>query len=58
MAGLPASSRYFFVVQTPSQRYDDDAGQLLPDEETVFTHAIALIEELKSDGDGDYRGWS
>jgi hypothetical protein len=57
MVGLPASSRYFFVIQTPSQRYPDDGGQQLPDEETAFAHATALIEELKSD-DEDYRGWS
>ena len=54
---MPELARYFFVVQAPSQRYDDDGGQVLPDEKTAFARASALIEELKGDGEFDYRGW-
>ena len=48
---------YFFTVQGPSQRYEDEAGVLLPDDKSAVTYAEKFIQELKSDRDFDYRGW-
>lgn len=54
---MPKSARYFFILQAPSQRYDDDAGTWLPDDKSALAHAEALIQELKSEDEYDYRGW-
>jgi hypothetical protein len=51
-------TRYFFIVQTPTQRCDDEAGMLLPDDQSAFARALELMRELKRDEQsGDCRDW-
>jgi hypothetical protein len=54
---MPTRGRYFFIVQGPSQAYDDDAGTWFWDAKSAFAHAKALINELKSEGGSDFRDW-
>jgi hypothetical protein len=54
---MSMAARYFFIVQTPSQRCDDEAGVWLPDDQCALAHAEALIQDLKSDGKYDFRDW-
>ena len=54
---MPKWRRYFFVVQGPKQTYGDDAGTLLSDDKSAFAQAEAFIEELKDDGEYDFRDW-
>jgi hypothetical protein len=50
-------TRYFFIVQTPRERYDDEAGTSLADDQSARTYAEAFIEELKAESPSDSRGW-
>jgi hypothetical protein len=52
------STRYFFIIQTPTHRLDDDAGISLSDDQSALAHAEAFILDLKSDeASRDCRGW-
>ena len=54
---MPKRRRFFFIVQGPKQSYDDEAGTLLFDDKSACVHAETLIEELKNDGEYDFRDW-
>jgi hypothetical protein len=54
---MPTRGHYFFIVQGPSQTYNDDAGAWFWEAKSARTHAEVLIEDLKSDGKFDFRDW-
>ncbi len=48
------SRRYFFNIQGPGRRYDDEGGTPLADDNSALSLAEKIIGELNADG--DYRG--
>jgi hypothetical protein len=50
------SRLYFFIVQGPSRRYDDETGTPLPDDQSAAALAEKIMRELKGAGDDEYRG--
>jgi hypothetical protein len=47
--------RYFFIIQTPDHRYEDDRGTALPDDQRALSYEQTIIAELKRDGLVDNR---
>ena len=54
---MPTRGQYFFIVQSPSQTFSDDAGTWFRNINAALAHADAIIDDLKSEGDYDYRDW-
>jgi hypothetical protein len=50
-------TRYFFIIQTPGGRYDDEAGTSLADDQSARAYAESFIEELKAESPSDCDGW-
>lgn len=40
-------TRYFFVVQGPDEKVDDQQGEFLPSDNAAIAHGLSLINEIK-----------
>ena len=47
--------RYYFIVQTPDERFDDDSGTTMRSRKEALAHAEKIANELASDC--DCTGW-
>lgn len=45
--------RYYFIVQRPGQKIDDDDGAVLQNDDATLACAQRIIEELKDEADCD-----
>jgi hypothetical protein len=37
--------RYYFIIEAPDQRHDDDIGKTLPNDDDALAHARTIIRK-------------
>jgi hypothetical protein len=52
-------NHYYFHLHSPDGRkIEDEEGGALSSDEEAIAYAVQVIDELKLDGQEDFRGWS